>query len=62
MVTIVLLCVIGAILLVFAIAMASTVVLASKILTIGVPIIILIALAKKAIFGKKNSKKKDEEE
>lgn len=62
MITIVLLCVIGAILLVFAIAMSSTIVLASKILTIGVPIIILIALAKKAIFGQKKSKKKDEEE
>lgn len=62
MVTIILLCVIGAILAVFMIAMASTVVLASKILTIGIPILILLGLAKKIFFGKKKSKKKDEEE
>lgn len=64
MVTIILLCVIGAILAVFMIAMASTVVLASKILTIGIPILILLALAKKIFFknGQKKSKKKDEEE
>lgn len=63
MVTIILLCVIGAILAVFMIAMASTVVLASKILTIGIPILILLGLAKKIFFknGLKKSKKDKEE-
>lgn len=62
MVTIILLCIIIAILAVFAITVGSTVVLASKILIIAVPVMIVLWFTKKLFFSGDKSKPKKKED